>query len=61
MSYAIRFGIERLTSEIRIGSKVSKEALPPIKLVGADSFKNALSSLIDFSWFSKMIVVTARL
>ena len=37
MSYAIRLGMERLTNEISIGSKVSKDALPPIKFVGADS------------------------
>ena len=58
MSYAIRLNIERLTNEISIGSKVSKDALPPIKFVGADSFRKFLSSLIDFSWFSKIIVVT---
>ena len=62
MSYAIRFGIARLTRDIKIGSQLSKDALPPNdELVGAASDKNALSSFRDFSWFSKIIVVTARL
>ena len=41
---------------------MSIDAFPPNdELVGAGSDKNALSSFRDFSWFSKMIVVTARL
>ena len=47
--------------EIKIGSHVSSDALPPIKLVGAVSVKKFLSSFRVFSWFSKIIVVTARL
>ena len=61
MSYAIKLGIERLTNDIRMGSHVSKEAFPPAKLVDTVSFKKFLSSFKAFSWFSKMIVVTARL
>ena len=50
------------TKDIKIGSQLSIDAFPPNdELVGAASDKNALSSFRDFSWFSNMIVVTARL
>ena len=59
MSYAIKLGMARRTSEIRIGSQL--EIDPPVELVGAASERNAASSLMAFSWFSKITVVTARL
>jgi hypothetical protein len=59
ISYAIRFGIERRTSDIRIGSQLSTAL--PVELVGAASERNARSSLRAFSWFSRITVVTARL
>ena len=59
MSYAIKFGIALLTSEIKIGSQLSIEV--PVLFSGAASDRNALSSLSAFSWFSRIKVVTALL
>ena len=60
MSYATRFGIARLTNEIRIGSQLAI-ADEPVAFKGAASERAALSSLRAFSWFSKITAVTAFL
>ena len=65
-SYAIRLGIARRTSEIRIGSypcillllfAVARPRPSPPALDGVPSFKLFVSR-IAFSWFSKRIAVT---